>query len=318
MDARGYRLLLPLVALGCGSEPTPAATGRAATSAVETGSPDTETSAPPPPTEPTDGADAGKSTDECGAFPPAADLAAAGPFAIEGADEGPDCTVVRPVKLGDNGLRHPVIVWANGTSAPTTLYRGALDHWASHGFIVTAANAINGQGSGAPSIACLDYVNEKGATPGNKLFGKVCPRAGATGHSQGGGGALMAGRDPRIRVTAPLQPFTQAGLGGFDQSSISAQRGPMLLLSGTFDNNAVPMIHQQPVFDGTNVPVLWAQLVGGDHYTVALGVAAYRPIMLAWFRLHLMADLAQRPLFYGPSCGLCTDGKWTVARKAMD
>jgi hypothetical protein len=38
----------------------------------------------------------------------------------------------------------------------------------------------------------------------------------------------------------------------------------------------------------------------------------------AWMRVHLMADAALRPWFYGPSCGLCTDSAWEIERKNMD
>jgi hypothetical protein len=38
----------------------------------------------------------------------------------------------------------------------------------------------------------------------------------------------------------------------------------------------------------------------------------------AWFRLHLMCDESARPLFYGASCTLCSDAKWTVQRKSID
>jgi hypothetical protein len=91
----------------------------------------------------------------------------------------------------------------------------------------------------------------------------------------------------------------------------------MLLFSGELDDNAVPSVHQQPVFDNTNVPVFWATLKGGDHYTVALGATAYRAKILAWFKIHLLGDQTLRPLFYGPSCGTCTDSKWMVQRKGI-
>ena len=46
------------------------------------------------------------------------------------------------------------------------------------------------------------------------------------------------------------------------------------------------------------------------------------PIMVAatgWFRVHLMGDTANRKMFYGPSCTLCTDTQhWDIERKGMD
>lgn len=254
------------------------------------------------------------------AFPPVTDLSANGPFStVNEAASGADCTIYRPATLGQCGRRHPVIIWGNGTGGPTFVYGAAFEYWASHGFIVAAANAISGQGAGTALLDCLNYVYAQDAQPGSPYEGKVeRSRAAASGHSQGGGGALMAGRDPRVTATAPLMPYIQQGFGGFDQASIPRQTGPMLLLSGTADTIAPAPQNQQPVFDTTNVPVFWANLVGGDHVAVALnGLAVYREAMLAWFRVQLMGDDALRGKFYGPNCGYCTDSAWQVQRKAI-
>ena len=69
------------------------------------------------------------------------------------------------------------------------------------------------------------------------------------------------------------------------------------------------------LFDATNVPVVWATLTGGDHYSLVFGIKTYREPILAWFRLQLLGDEDFRPLFYGASCGLCTNPKWTVQRR---
>ncbi|HEY6557692.1 MAG TPA: hypothetical protein VI072_10480 [Polyangiaceae bacterium] len=274
------------------------------------------------PTPPAGGGAGGTGGGNCNGttFPPAGDVAARGPFAVTSeAASGADCTIYRPAVLGECGRKHPVIIWGNGTGGPTPVYGAAFEHWASHGFIVAAANPISGQGSGAPLLACLDYVHRQDTTAGSAYQGKVDrTRAGASGHSQGGGGALMAGRDARVTATAPLQPYIQAGFGGFDPASITRQTGAMLLLSGTNDTIAAPATNQQPVFNTTNVPVFWGNLVGGDHIAVALnGLATYREVMLSWFRVQLMGDDALRGEFYGASCGLCDDAAWRVQRKGL-
>jgi hypothetical protein len=245
-------------------------------------------------------------------FPPITDLSEPGAFPTNDGDlEGPNCTVFRPANLGEGGLQHPIIIWANGTGGPTAVYSAAFRHWASHGFVVVAGNSINGQGAGAEALGCLTYTCDT-------YQGSVDCTAGASGHSQGGGGALMAGQDPRVITTAPLQPYILMGLGGFETASITNQTGPMLLLSGTNDTIAAPAQNQEPVFDDTNVPVVWANLIGGDHLAVALnGLETYRETMLAWFRLHLMGDEDWRYMFYG-ACTLCSDTEWIVERRGMD
>jgi hypothetical protein len=37
----------------------------------------------------------------------------------------------------------------------------------------------------------------------------------------------------------------------------------------------------------------------------------------AWMRLHLMADEALKPWFYGESCQLCGDAGWNIEQKNM-
>lgn len=123
----------------------------------------------------------------------------------------------------------------------------------------------------------------------------------------------MAGQDPRVVTTAPIQPYIAEGFGGFAVSSITNQVGPMLLLSGTADTIASPELNQAPVFADCNVPVLWANLVGGDHVVTGTdGAAGYKGITLAWFRLQLMGDESFRPMFYGPQCTVCADSGWEV------
>jgi hypothetical protein len=249
-------------------------------------------------------------------FPPVTDFAAPGPFETTSGGEGPQCTIFRPATLGDGGLRHPVIVWGNGTFTSPTTYAEVLTHWASHGFIVAAANTSNA-GTGEAMKACLDYVLAQDAQAG-AYQGKVdAAHIGTSGHSQGGGGSIMLGTDPRVTVTAPLQPYV-AGLG-HDSSSQSNQAGPMFLMSGSADSIAAPAINQQPVYNNANVPVFWGTLVGADHLASATGnISGYRGPATAWFRLHLMGDERARSLFYGADCLLCADSAWTVQRKSID
>ncbi len=252
-----------------------------------------------------------------GAFPPVQDFAAMGPFETMQEAGGASCTIFRPTTLGENGLLHPIIVWGNGTFTTPPIYQGILTHWASHGFIAAAANTSNA-GTGQEMLACADWVLAENTRPGSAYEGKVDgEHIGASGHSQGGGGTIMAGRDARIDATAPLQPFT-IGLG-HDVASQSQQVGPMFLMSGANDTIAAPMANQQPVFDNSNVPTIWGTLAGADHLISAIGdITGYRAPATAWFRLHLMGDESGRNLFYGAACGLCSDTMWAVQRKDLE
>jgi hypothetical protein len=251
-------------------------------------------------------------------FPGVSDFAAPGPFTTTSAAQGPACTIFRPEPLGEEGRKHPIILWGNGTGANPQIYGGVLTHWASHGFIVAAANTSNA-GTGNEMLACLDYVLEQDGVSGSAYSGKVADgRVGASGHSQGGGGTLMVGRDQRVTATAPLQPFIQFGFGGVDAASAGQQNGPMFLMSGSNDTIAVPAANQQPVFDASNVPTFWGTLQGADHIASAIGtISDYRGPATAWFRLHLMNDESARDLFYGAGCELCSNPAWVVQRKGL-
>lgn len=251
-------------------------------------------------------------------FPAAGDFAVAGIFPTLNEPTDADCTVYRPAVLGDEGRLHPVILWGNGTGAVTvTLYAGFLEHWASHGFIVAAAHATNA-GSGEAMLACLGWIEAENARAGSPYEGHVdLGNVGASGHSQGGGGAVMVGRDVRVRATLPLQAWT--GAPAHVAGAEMHQTGPMFLVSGDADLIAPRDANQKPLFEGSNVPTVWATLAGGDHVTIALGnIAKYRAPTVAWFRLHLMGDATARGMFYGADCGLCTNPAWTVQRKHMD
>lgn len=247
-----------------------------------------------------------------GSFPAVSSFSERGPF--ETTQHGlRDCMVYRPTSLGENGVTHPVIIWGNGTFSVPVFYTGVLSHLASHGFIVAAANTSNA-GDGSQMIACLDAVIAAHETPGSAYYQHVdTTRVGASGHSQGGAGTIMAGRDPRVRVTAPLQPYISwIPLGGaFSRASIGQQQGPMFLVSGSADLIALPGLHQRPVYDGVNQPIFWANRTFATHLEPVGSAGDYRGPLTAWFRASLMGDATAGELFDSP-CTLCSDTGWRI------
>jgi hypothetical protein len=95
--------------------------------------------------------------------------------------------------------------------------------------------------------------------------------------------------------------------------------GPALLLCGGADTT-VPCSKVQPAFDGiTGFPVMMGELAGVTHGSWIGSIKD--PVMVGttgWMRVHLMNDTANRGMFYGASCKLCSDPKWKVQRKLMD
>lgn len=232
------------------------------------------------------------------------DYQVAGEYATTRESGGRSCTVYRPRNL-EGG--HGVILWGNGTGASPRTYSALLSHWASWGFVVVAANTSSA-GSGREMLSCLDWL-ERSTLSAFVDFSKVA----TSGHSQGGGGAIMAGVDRRIKTTAPIQGYT-LGLG-HNSSSQSQQNGPMLLLSGSSDTLVNPTTNHAPVFRRANVPVFWAILRGASHFEPVPDGGSYRPITTAWFLYQLNGNADAAEYFEGQDCVYCTDRNWEVSVK---
>jgi len=249
-------------------------------------------------------------------FPAVADFSADGPFATTAGNEGPDCRVYRPRTLGEDGLQHPIIIWGNGTGGTPTTYSGLLEHWASHGFVVAAARTSNA-GSGEEMIDCLDYlVEQNGRSSGTYAGNLNVNRVGSSGHSQGGGGSIMAGQDSRITATAPFQPYI-LGLG-HDTDSQDNQNGPMFLMTGSSDTLAGSALNGAPTFRRANVPVFWGELQGAGHFEPVGDAGDFRGPSTAWYRYHLMGDQNAVSVFVGSNCELCTSRDWEVQTKGIN
>lgn len=243
-------------------------------------------------------------------FPGITDPSQPGPYPTTSAPEGPDCTIFRPATLGENGLRHPVVIWGNGTGATPASYAAILNLFASHGFVVAAANTANA-GSGVQMLACLDYLQAEADKTSSPYRGTLnLMRVGAMGHSQGAVGAIVAGQDPRVGLTIPWEPGQPTVTAG----PASRQNGPMLLLSGGNDTVNPPAVDQLPVFNAANAPVFWGTVVGGAHVPTPL---PFRPASVQWLRLYLMREASAGAMFHGLGCGLCNDPGWIVQRKGL-
>ncbi|PTU73011.1 poly(ethylene terephthalate) hydrolase family protein [Pseudomonas mangrovi] len=247
------------------------------------------------------------------AFPSVSNFANSGPYSTTNRSEGPSCQIYRPTTLGQNGVRHPVILWGNGTGGTPATYGALLTHWASHGFVVAAAQTTDA-GTGVEMLACLSYLQSEAAKSSGTYVGKLnLGRVGTSGHSQGGGGSIMAGRDSRIKTTAPMQPYV-LGLG-HDTSSHRVQNGPMFQMSGSLDTLAIPSLNQQLVYNNINQPIFWGTLRGASHFVPVGDAGGFRGPATAWFRYQLMGDANAKKQFVGTLCGLCTSASWTNVKR---
>lgn len=235
-----------------------------------------------------------------------------GPFAVVSEALDSAHTVFRPADLGTG--THPVIVWGNGTGATPAVYAPLLRHLASYGFVVAAANTA-WSGSGAEMLDGARTLVAENARPGSPYHGRIdTAHIGATGHSQGGGGAIAAGADPLVTTTVPIEPGPQG--------SVAALHGPVFFLGGRLDTIVPPALLVIPRYQAASqVPAVYGELGGATHFTPVGDGGGFRGAITAWFRFWLSGDERARGVFFGPGCTLCADPAWSkVLRnaKALD
>jgi len=219
-------------------------------------------------------------------------------------DPGPFPVSVQngPSNMGSTGDRHPVILWGNGTFLNPTNYDALLRHFASHGFIVAAANTSNA-GSGQEMLAGLNNLTTFNADRNSVFFDHVdLGRVATMGHSQGGGGAIQAAADPRVDTAVPIEPF---------QGTVSGLHGPTFFMAGQNDTTIPPSTVRQKYDQATNIPAAYGEVAGADHLQPIVNGNAFRAPATAWVRWQLMDDPIARDQFIGP-CRYCTDPVFSV------
>lgn len=225
------------------------------------------------------------------------DFDSSGPYAVSTLN-GSQHTYWYPSSISSTGLEHPVILWGNGTGASPSSYDGLLSHFASHGFIVAAANTPNA-GSGTEMLAGLDNLTSFDNSPTSPFYQAVdTSRVATTGHSQGGVGALNSSQDPRVTTTFPVE-------GAWSAAGVTV---PILFLAGENDTIATPSSIYN-TFNSANAPSAYAEIAGASHFTPAGSGGYFRAVGVAWARWHLMDDDDAEGWFVGPNCGLCNDSE---------
>jgi hypothetical protein len=238
-------------------------------------------------------------------LPPVTDYAADGPYAVTSTSAAQH-TIYAPTE----GTDHPIILWGNGTGTTPIVYAPLLEHLASHGFIVAAANTTNA-GSGTEMLAGIDAVRADPALAAAADFDHI----GATGHSQGGGGATKTGLDPRVDTVFPLEPAPTFSTGNLTI--------PAIFFAGEADTIVQPSWVHTEYAGVTQAPAAYAELAGATHFTAIGDVGGFRAALTAWARWQLGGDETAAALFAGPNPGLASDGAWSAyesnaAMQALD
>ncbi|MEO3784672.1 acetylxylan esterase [Actinocorallia sp. B10E7] len=232
---------------------------------------------------------------------------APGPYATA-VEIGAVNTLYYPRDIASSSRRHPVIVWGNGTGGAPLVYRDLMLHWASHGFIVSAANTPMSN-LGISMRLGIDELAARDDDPSSAFHDRVdLANIGASGHSQGGAAAIVVGADPRVDVILPIQP---GPLADIDDVHV-----PAFLMAGQYDDIVHPFLVKAFYYDATHIPAIYGELRKADHFTIVGDPGPFAAPTTAWFRLHLMDDAQAAPVFHGPGCGICTDtATWSDVRR---
>lgn len=205
---------------------------------------------------------------------------------------------------------HPIVTWGNGTFAIPIVYRGLLDHFASYGFVVIASTSSM-TGSGEEMLGGVDWLVDENRRAGSIFFNRLdIDHVGAVGHSQGGGGTINAGTDPRITCTAPIEPLP---------GRVADLKGPMFLIAGSEDTIVPASWVTASMYENALVPTVYGIAQGADHSTPLWDAGMMRGYLTAWFCAELMGHVDAGEAFFGDGedCEICSNSNWSVMRKNL-
>ena len=255
-------------------------------------------------------ADAGAddaATPSTGTFPAVVgDAGATGPYATSvktGAGPSGNGTVYYPTAFGPNGLKNPIFVWDPGSGIQGTMYSDMLTQLASQGFAAYACATSSNAGTEIKDG--IDWMIAQNTAQGSIFMGKLdTTKVAAGGHSLGSLATFANASDSRLTTTVHVS----GGAGGTTAANL---KYPAIYLCGKTCPTGANGITDCDVaatncatdYTNTKVPVFYGQNTSAVH---AFSWQSDYGALTGWLRWHLMGDTTQRPMFVGPSCGLCS------------
>lgn len=225
--------------------------------------------------------------------------ASPGPYTAE-VSIGAVHTLYYPSQMGALGEKHPVVIWGNGTGVLPGAYTLLLRHYASHGFIVVAANTP-ASNFAITMRAGIDLIEGRNADPSSPFHQRVdLANIASAGHSQGGSGAINAAIDSRVDTVVAIQPGPLNDVDDIDE--------PVLYLAGQFDLIVRPWLVKAMYNDADHVPAVYAEERGATHFGTGVTGGSMRGPSTAWLRAFLLNDPLAKAEFFG-ACGFCTDSR---------
>ena len=188
------------------------------------------------------------------------------------------------------GCSVPIIHLANGTGASCSMYDDILYHYASHGFIAACYEDSN-TGQGTQAITAVNTVIAE-------YPDLVDTKYGFTGHSQGGGGAIMAvyraeqaWGSTRTYTGFGIEPAHGYGDSPSNWRDYYAQiYSPISMFNGSQDL-LVSASWVRSVYNALSpyIEKAWYEAVGASHMSPIPEDYASE-FGLAWFRWKLLGD----------------------------
>ena len=230
-------------------------------------------------------------------------------------------TLFVPKKLGDQGVKHPILVWMNGATGSTSFYQNLLEHFASHGFFVVA-DKMSGSNHDPEIVeqdAAITWVLAEAARSDSPYFGKIDPdRLGIAGHSLGSVGSFANTGHPSVKASIHWSGGLTGNPVGADEAWLQRIHAPAAFLCGGAEARALPRCSGD--FDNApaGVPIFYGTVAGVGHTDVfgEPNGGQWGRAAIAWWRFTLAGDESFRSWFGGASCTLCSD-PWTGKSKGI-
>ncbi len=287
---------------------------------------------------PSDSGDADSTSDPglTGILPVPDSLDGPGPFEVnDQRNTGPNnqYRVFSPKNLGQNGIKHPIMVFPAGGMAIQS-YKGLLDHVASHGFVVIAflPTLVSDLTTG------LEWLVAENNREESLFFGKLdTGRITAMGQSFGALMAFQLAADPRMITTIHLSGGTME-----PHKPIENLHAPALFLCGDdpekLDGGGMAVgdmayANCEADFDIATTPVFYAVVENGSHVSVidklmgaGFGTDQNDPqrklfykAIAGWLRWQIADDQSLEEMFVGDDCDLCApDSGYVVKQKNLN
>jgi len=264
-----------------------------------------------------------------------APLAVPGPYKVmsEPAFNSPGHVVFRPADLSAFPSKDslPVMAWGNGGCAiNSTRYSGFLSTIASHGFLVIATAAKEGEQrrqSNADDLrAALNWADAESKRDGSPLKGKIATdKMAVMGQSCGGFLSVALGVEPRVKTIGvfnsgvqPANPNAQNPAAATVET-LARLHGPVLLING--HERDFMMATSLANFEAINhLPVFYGARRNAGHTATVdhPGGGEFANVASNWLRWQFKNDKAAAKIFVGKDCELCTNPNWETRSKRIN